>query len=106
MRTVQVAKLLGSTVLAVAAWASPAFAVTAEITTKDASLVGDSFTFTAATTDVVGVALYRWSFGDDVKTDYTAGQSQVEHVYAKPGHYTVSVTVKDDSSTFGGDTFT
>jgi DNA-binding beta-propeller fold protein YncE len=106
MRTVQVAKLLGSTVLVAAAWTSPAFAVTAEITTKDASLVGDGFSFSATTTDVVGVALYRWSFGDDVKTDYTAGQSQVEHVYAKPGHYTVSVTVKDDSSTFGGDTFT
>ena len=106
MRTVQVAKLLGSTILVAGVWSTPAFAVTAEITTKDASLVGDSFSFSATTTDIVGTALYRWSFGDDVKTDYTAGQSQIEHVYAKPGHYTVSVTVKDDSSTFGGDTFT
>ncbi len=106
MRTVQVAKLLGSTVLAAAVWTTPALAITVEITTKEPSLVGDSYSFSATATDTVGAVQYRWSFGDDVKTEFTVDQSQVDHVYAKPGHFAIAVTVKDDSGNFSGDTTT
>ena len=105
MRTVQVAKLLGSTVLAAAVWTTPALAITVEVKSEP-SLVGDSYGFSANVTDSVGAVQYRWSFGDDVKTEFTVGQSQVDHVYAKPGHFTVAVTVKDDSTAFSGETFT
>lgn len=106
MRTVQVAKLLGSTVLAAVVWSTPALAITVEITTKEPSLVGESYSFSATATDTVGAVQYRWSFGDDVKTEFTVDQSQVDHVYAKPGHFAIAVTVKDESTNFSGDTTT
>lgn len=105
MRTVQLAKLLGSTALLAVVWSSPAFAITAEITTKEPSLVGDTYSFSANVADATGAVQYRWSFGDDTITEFTVGQSQIEHAFTKPGHYTVAVTVKDESS-FSGDTRT
>jgi YVTN family beta-propeller protein len=106
VRTVHLSKLLVGTVLAAAVWTSPAFAITIDITTKDASLVGESFSFSATATETTGAVQYRWSFGDDIKTDFTVGQSQVDHVFPKPGHYTIAVTAKDDSGNFTGETLT
>jgi DNA-binding beta-propeller fold protein YncE len=106
VRTVPVTKLLASAVLAAAFWTAPAFALTVDVTTREPSLVGDSFSFSATATDAVGAVQYRWSFGDDVKTELEVGRSQIDHVYAKAGHYTVAVTVVDDSTNYAGDTFT
>lgn len=106
MRTVHVTKLLIGTLLAAACWTAPAWAITVDVTTREPSLVGEGFSFSAAVGDTVGAVQYRWSFGDDVRTEFTVDQSQIDHVYAKPGHYTVAVTVKDESTDSAGDTFT
>lgn len=103
MRTVQLAKLLGSAVLAGLAWTAPALAITVELTSKEPSLVGEAYKFSANAGDASGTVQYRWSFGDDVVADYAAGQAQIEHVYAKPGHYFVAVTVQDTASARSGD---
>jgi DNA-binding beta-propeller fold protein YncE len=102
----QLTQLAAGILLGATAWSAPAFAITVDITTREPSLVGESYGFSAQVSDTVGAVQYRWSFGDDVKTDFTVDQSEVEHVYAQPGHYTVAVTVKDDSTNFSGDTFT
>ncbi len=107
MRTVPAAKLLGSAVLAAAFWApAPAFAITLQVAKAESSLVGDSFEFKASVIDSVGAVQYRWSFGDDTMTEFAVDQTEVAHVYAKPGHYTVAVTAKDDSASFAGETWT
>lgn len=107
MRTVPVAKLIGSAVVAAAALAAtPAVAVTLQVDKAASSLVGASFEFKATATDAVGAVQYRWSFGDDTMTEFEVDRTQVSHVYAKPGHYTVAVTAKDDSTSFAGETWT
>jgi DNA-binding beta-propeller fold protein YncE len=106
VRTVHLSRVLVGAVLATVVWTSQALAITIDITTKDPSLVGESFSFSATATETTGAVQYRWSFGDDTKTDFTVGQSQVDHVFAKPGHYTIAVTVKDDSGNFSGETLT
>lgn len=107
MRTVQLTQLIGGTVLVAAmVWSTPALAITAEITTKEPSLVGDTYRFSANVADTTGAVQYRWSFGDDTITEFTVGESQIDHTFPKPGHYTVAVTVKDESGNFSGDTRT
>ncbi len=105
MRTVHLTKLLTGVALAAVGWTTPAFAIAVDISTREASLVGDSYSFSADVAETDGAVQYRWSFGDDVKTEFEVGRSQIDHVYAKPGHYTVAVTVKD-ASNFSGATFT
>jgi DNA-binding beta-propeller fold protein YncE len=105
VRTVPLTKLLIGAVLAAASWTAPAWAITAELTPREPSVVGESASFSAVVTDTVGAVTYRWTFGDDVRTEPTVDQSQIDHVYAKPGHYVVSVTVKDESGNSSGASF-
>lgn len=106
MRTVHAQKLAASAVLVATAWVSPARAITVETDTKGASLVGSSFAFKAVVAEASGAVQYRWSFGDDIKTEFEVGKSEVAHLYDKPGHYTVAVTVKDETGAFSGATWT
>jgi YVTN family beta-propeller protein len=77
-------------------WASRAQALSAEVPTREPSLVGAAFKFRVTTTDAVGVAQYRWNFGDDTTTEFAPGVTEIEHTYAQPGHYPIIVTIKDD----------
>jgi DNA-binding beta-propeller fold protein YncE len=105
VRTVPPTKLLIGAVLAAASWTAPAWAITADLMKREPSVVGESASFSAVVADTVGAVTYRWTFGDDVRTEPTVDQSQIDHVYTKPGHYFVSVTVKDESGNSSGDTF-
>ena len=86
-------------------WALPAAALTAEVPTRATSLVGDSFTFKTVVTDAIGVAQYRYSFGDGTQTDFAPGVTEITHTYAAPGHYAIIITVKDEGGGFGGASF-
>ena len=106
MRTVHLSKLLVGTVLAAVGWTAPALALTEELTTKEPSLVGQSFTFSVKVTDAVGALQYRWLIGDEVMTDFELGRSSIDHVFTKPGHYTIAVSVRDESPATVGETLT
>ncbi len=106
MRTVHLSKFLVGTVLAVAAWTAPALAITAAVTTTEPSLVGDRYTFSVKVADAVGEPKYRWMIGDEVVTDFELARPSIDYVFSKPGHYTVAVAVRDDSSTTSSDPFT
>jgi YVTN family beta-propeller protein len=99
-------KLLVGTAIMAACWATPAWAITVDLPADEPSLVGESASFSAVVADTAGAVQYRWTFSDEVSTEFTVDQAQVEHVYDKPGHYIVSVTVKDESGNLSGDTFT
>ncbi len=78
------------------AWTVPAQAVTAVVANREPSLVGVPKAFDVLVTEAVGPAQIRWSFGDEIRTEFEIGVTQQLHTYAKPGHYAVLVTVKDD----------
>jgi DNA-binding beta-propeller fold protein YncE len=82
--------------LAALAWGPQAHALTAEVPEREPSLVGDVASFHAAASDTTGVTEYRWDFGDGTRTEFVADQTDVEHEYAAPGHYSVIVLVKDE----------
>jgi len=86
-----------SLALLVTGWAARALALTAEVPTRDPSLVGQAFTFRAVTSGAVGVTQYRWNFGDGPAGDFVADASEVQHTYAQPGHYSIIVTIKDQA---------
>ena len=94
MRTLS---LLLGTALATTSWATSARAVTAEVPTREPSLVGAAFSFRAVVADAVGATQFRWSFGDGTRTEFEVDRSQIEHTYPEAGHYAVQVTVKDDA---------
>jgi DNA-binding beta-propeller fold protein YncE/cytochrome c peroxidase len=77
--------------------AGPAVALTVDVSTREPSQVGESFTFRAVVTDAVGVPQFRWNFGDGTRTVLTPGDAAPTHSYATPGHYTVLVLAQDDS---------
>lgn len=106
MQAVHLPRFFVSTLLAAVAWTTPAWGITEEITTKEPSLVGESFTFKVNVAEAVGEVTYRWSFGDDEMTDFEVDRAQIDHVYAKPGHYTIAVTVRDSELNTVGETLT
>ncbi len=106
MRTVHHSKFLVGTVLAATVWAAPALALTADVTTKGSSLVGDTFTFSVNVTDAVGTLKYRWLVGDEVVTDFEVGRPSIDYAFPNPGHYTVAVAVRDESSTTSSEPLT
>jgi DNA-binding beta-propeller fold protein YncE len=106
MRTVQAAKLLGSVALCLLAWSPPAAALTLEVNKAESSLVGATHQFSARVTDAVGAVQYRWSFGDETMTDFEVGLTQVEHQYSAAGHYTIGLTIEDESGELAGETWT
>jgi DNA-binding beta-propeller fold protein YncE len=106
MRTVPAAKLFGSALVAATLWTTPSSALTLEVTKNESSLVGDSFEFKANVTDAVGAVQIRWTFGDELMTEFEVDQTQVTHSYDKPGHYTIYVTAKDESGSLAGETWT
>ncbi len=79
-----------------ACWAPPAAALSASLAEKGPSIVGENASFRLETEGAEGVVEYRWDFGDGTRTEYTAGQSEVTHAYAAPGHYPVIVVVRDE----------
>src|SRR5690606_37879833 len=52
--------------------------------------------FKSQLTDLAGVGEVRWDFGDGERTEFTAGETEVSHTYAAPGHYPVIVVARDD----------
>jgi hypothetical protein len=44
-------------------WTTAAAAITAEVPTRDPSLVGEAHAFRAVVSDAVAQTLYRWNFG-------------------------------------------
>jgi len=63
---------------------------------------GQSLFFDAsASTDNVGVTSYRWDFGDNS----SATNAAANHVYARPGTYTVILTVMDAAGNSATSTF-
>lgn len=75
---------------------SPAWSLTASITERAPSVRGAPATFELQVSDAVGEAQVRWDLGDETRTEFAAGDVSRVHTYAKPGHYPVLVTVKDD----------
>jgi len=84
---------------AACAWASSAFALTAELQPTETGVVGQEVTFRVVAKDGVGAVQYLWKFGDDTQTTYSPTASEVKHTYAKPGHYAVLAIVKDAQET-------
>jgi DNA-binding beta-propeller fold protein YncE/cytochrome c peroxidase len=76
--------------------AFPASALTVDVSTRQPSQVGESFTFRSIVADAVGVPQFRWNFGDGARTVLAPGNAEPAHTYAAPGHYTVLVFVQDD----------
>jgi PKD repeat protein len=66
---------------------------------KETAFVGDSITFDASgSSDIDGkVTGFSWLFGDDA----TDSGMVVEHSYAVPGKYTITLTVTDDMGWIG-----
>lgn len=56
-------------------------------------VVNGQLVFNPATLGSSG-AQYRWNFGDGTQTAYS-GQPNYTYTYTRPGHYTVTLTVKD-----------
>jgi len=56
-------------------------------------LVNGQLTFNPATLGSSG-AQYRWNFGDGTQTAYS-NQANYSYTYTRPGHFTVTLTVKD-----------
>jgi DNA-binding beta-propeller fold protein YncE len=79
-------------------WTTTAAALTAEVPTRDPSVVGEAYAFRAVVSGSSGTTLYRWNFGDGTPSDFVAGASDVQHTYTQPGHYPLIVTIKDASS--------
>jgi YVTN family beta-propeller protein len=98
-------ELLFGTAFVAFIWATPAAALTAEVPTRDPSIVGDTFTFKTVISDATGNVQIRYSFGDGVQTDFVVGQTEITHTYDKPGHYPIIITAKDDAGGFGGASF-
>lgn len=76
-------------------WSARAHAVTASLIEQKPSLTGQVATFDLAIADAVGAVQARWDMGDETRTEFTVGAIHQSHAYAKPGHYSVLVTVKD-----------
>src|SRR5262249_8149670 len=96
--TVRSFRLVLTIVLCWVGWTTTAAALTAEVPTRDPSVVGEAYAFRAVVSGSTGTTLYRWNFGDGVPSDFVAGASDVLHTYTQPGHYPLIVTIKDDSS--------
>jgi YVTN family beta-propeller protein len=90
-------RLASTIVLAAAAWARTAAALTADVPTRDPSLVGQAYTFRAVASGTVGVVQYRWNFGDGMPGVFSPNAGEVQHTFAQPGHYPVLVTIKDEA---------
>jgi DNA-binding beta-propeller fold protein YncE len=89
--------LMAMASLVTMAWAAPAQALTAEVPTRDPSLVGEAFTFRVVSTDAVGVTQIRWNFGDGTRTAFDVAGTEISHTYALPGHYAVLATLQDEA---------
>jgi len=63
------------------------------------ALVGEKATFAARVSGNTGPAKYSWDFGDGTPVTPFGADSSADHIYTRPGHYTVRVTVTDSLST-------
>jgi YVTN family beta-propeller protein len=89
-------RLVSTVLLAAAAWARTAAAITAEVPTREPSLVGDTFTFRAVVSNATGVVQYRWNFGDGTPADFSPN-AEVQRKFDREGHYPILVTIKDQA---------
>lgn len=78
------------------AYAGPAFALEVELAAAEPTLDGTMATFSAEVTDTAGTASLRWDFGDGTVTEFSPDATSAEHVYAGPGHYSITVVAQDD----------
>src|SRR5690606_33859469 len=74
----------------------PAFALEVELAAAEPTLDGTMATFSAEVTDTAGTASLRWDFGDGTVTEFSPDATSAEHVYAGPGHYSITVVAQDD----------
>ena len=63
---------------------NPAHALSAEVPTRDPSLVGAAFGFRAVASDVVGTVEYRWNFGDARRRRATQVAAQRTRFWSLP----------------------
>ena len=85
-------------VLAVLLLAQPATALELSVDEPEPTVVGSITALSAALSDVDGTAEIRWTFGDGERTEFAEGATSLNHTYTSPGHYSVIVVARDDSS--------
>lgn len=74
------------------------YALEVELEVPEPTLDGSATTFSADVADAAGTASLRWDFGDGTVTEFSPDATSVEHLYAAPGHYSVTVVAQDDGS--------
>lgn len=60
--------------------------------------VGTTMEFSGTGSGGTGTRQYSWNFGDGTTTAFS-NDASADHAYAAPGHYAVSVTVRDGNGT-------
>ncbi|MBC7995738.1 MAG: DUF1929 domain-containing protein [Rhizobacter sp.] len=75
-------------------WAISASALEIQPVLAPPQVSGNNATFNVASNGGTGTR-YRWNFGDGTATTAYSTATSIGHVYAAPGHYTVTVTAID-----------
>ncbi|MEO7669783.1 MAG: hypothetical protein ABIW57_10625 [Polyangia bacterium] len=87
-------------------WSAPAAALTVAFPKPAPSLVGEAVEFRAVVSGAVGAVTYSYTFVTGAEDDYEPDLPSKSHTYTRPGHYSVTINVKEDGIVRGGDTFT
>jgi DNA-binding beta-propeller fold protein YncE len=83
--------------LLVSSYASPAWALTVEVSAPPPTELGHTTALTAHVQGATGQVELRWDYGDGARSEFAAGLEQVEHEYAAPGHYPIIVVARDEA---------
>jgi DNA-binding beta-propeller fold protein YncE len=83
---------LSAALVAFSLSASPAFALSVEVTHAGPSLVGEAHVFTATVTEAVGEVTFQWQFGEGAPEP---GGAEMSRTFTAPGHYFVAVEAID-----------
>src|SRR5512134_3544067 len=97
MRVASCAALAG-TLLA----ATPAYALTVEVTHAGPSVVGEAHAFTATVTGATGAVTYEWTFGEAAPEP---GGAERSHTFTAPGLVGVQLFVTDATGDAGSTFF-
>ena len=73
--------------------ATPALALTLDVTHAGPSVVGEAHAFTAAVTGSSGAVTFEWKFGDG--GDFQPGAAEASHTFTAPGFFDIDVVATD-----------